>query len=272
MLTNYICVTCGVQYKATTTKPTNCLICEDERQYVNLNGQQWTTLDILRQTHHNYFKTHEPGLIGIATQPKVAIGQRALLVQTQAGNVLWDCTPLLDETTITMIQALGGISAIAASHPHLCSTMVEWSLAFDNAPIYWHADDKDWVMRPNPAFVFWEGETHPLFDNVTLVRCGGHFPGSAVLHWADGADGQGVLLTADTIMVTTSQNSATFMYSYPNQIPLSSSAINRIIKAVAPYKYDRIYGGWFHTIIPNGAKQAVEKSAQRYLQIINAVD
>jgi len=34
------------------------------------------------------------------------------------GNILWDCVSLIDSDTVARIQALGGISAIAISHPH----------------------------------------------------------------------------------------------------------------------------------------------------------
>ena len=267
MKTAYLCVTCGVQFTASESTPKVCPICEDERQYVNLNGQTWTTLNDLRQHHHNFFKTEEPNLIGIYRQPQVAIGQRALLVQTPAGNVLWDCTPLLDETTIAAVQAFGGIAAIAVSHPHLCSTIVEWSRAFDNAPIYWHMDDQEWVMRPDPAFVFWEGETQAVVDGVDLIRCGGHFPGSAVLHWQAGAQEKGVLLTADTIMIVADGN-VSFMYSYPNRIPLSASKIRHIVEAVEPLTYDRIYSAWEKSIIPKKAKRVVQESAARYIRAI----
>ena len=53
---------------------------------------------------------------------------------------------------------MGGIKAIAISHPHYYSSMVEWSRAFGGVPIYLHAADRQWVMRPDHAIVFWEGE------------------------------------------------------------------------------------------------------------------
>ena len=72
-------------------RPRNASICEEERQYVPPRGQTWTTLEALRQSHMNGFREYEPGIIGIGTQPAFAIGQRALLVRTPGGNVLWDC-------------------------------------------------------------------------------------------------------------------------------------------------------------------------------------
>jgi hypothetical protein len=185
MTTPYICVTCGTQFTATEHAPERCPICEDERQYVGWDGQRWTTLEDLARDYHNVIRAEEPGLTGIGTHPSFAIGQRALLVQAPGGNILWDCISLLDEPTIAAVRALGGIAAIAISHPHYYSCMVEWAHAFD-APVYLHAADRAWVMRPDPALVFWEGEARELGDGLTLLHCGGHFAGGTVLHWAAG--------------------------------------------------------------------------------------
>ena len=96
----------------------------------------------------NGFREYDTGLIGIGAG--FAIGQRALLVRTDGGNLLWDCVATLDAATVTLIKALGGIKAIAISHPHFYTTMVEWARAFD-CPIHLNAADRDWVMRPDPA-------------------------------------------------------------------------------------------------------------------------
>lgn len=267
-MTNWVCVTCGVQFDASPEPPAQCPICQDPRQYVGHNGQQWTTLDRLKRTSHNRIETIESNLVGIGAEPSFAIGQRALLVRTAQGNVLWDCTPLLDPTTVELVRSLGGIRWIAVSHPHLVSTCVEWSRAFDNAPIYWHADDRDWVMRRDGSFIFWGDETCDLAFGLTLVRCGGHFPGSSVLHWAGGAAGRGALLTGDTITVVSDRRYVSFMYSYPNLIPLNAPAVGRIVNAVEPYAFDRIYGGWWHSILAADAKNAVRRSAERYIRAI----
>jgi glyoxylase-like metal-dependent hydrolase (beta-lactamase superfamily II) len=147
--------------------------------------------------------------------------------------------------------------------------MVEWSEAFGDAPIYLHRDNEPWVMRPDRRIVFWETETYPLVADVTLIRCGGHFPGSSVLHWATGANGQGVLMTGDTIMVVSDTRWATFMYSYPNLIPLNRAAVERIVAAVEPFTYDRLYSGWWDKVIANDAKNAVQRSAERYIRAIS---
>lgn len=265
---NYICSTCGTQFNATETPPPNCPICDDERQYVGANGQQWTTLDQLKRNHFNRISTVAPQLIGIGTEPSFGIGHRSLLVITPAGNLLWDPTFLLDETTVTTLRALGGIRWIAVSHPHLVTTMVEWSRAFGDAPIYWHADNKQWAMRTDAPFEFWSAETVQLAPELTLIRCGGHFDGSTVLHWAAGAQGQGALLAGDTIQIVTDKRFVTFMYSYPNYIPLNAAKVDHIVSAVEPYRFDTIYGGWWTSILSPDAKNAVKRSATRYLAAI----
>src|SRR3982750_2613962 len=116
-MTNYICKTCGVQYADTENPPEHCLICEDERQYIGPNGQQWMLLEDLQRDHHNVFNSLIPNLTSVVTEPKFAIGQRAHIIQTPSGNVLWDCISLIDDATIEKIKALGGLSAIALSHP-----------------------------------------------------------------------------------------------------------------------------------------------------------
>ncbi len=267
-MSNYICVTCGTQFPDTTSPPAHCPICEDERQYVGPNGQQWTTLAALQKDHQNLLKTHEPGLTGIGSEPRFAIGQRALLVQTAKGNLLWDCITLLDDVTIDAVQALGGVAAIAISHPHYYSSMVAWSQAFGSAPIYLHAGDREWVMRPDPAIVFWEGATLPILEGLTLIHCGGHFEGGAVVHWAEGAAGQGALLTGDILQVVQDRRYVSFMRSYPNLIPLPAPAVRQIVHSVEPYPFDRIYGAWWETIVATDAKASVHTSADRYVRAI----
>ena len=267
MATHFICRTCGTQFAPSDEPPTECPICQDERQYVGYGGQQWTTLDELRSEHTNRVEAVEPGLTGIGTVPAYAIGQRALLVQTPEGNLLWDCITVLDEATVTAVSALGGVRAIAISHPHYYTTMVEWAQAF-GATIYLHTDDQAHVMRPDPVITFWEGETLPLFGGLSLIRCGGHFAGAQVLHWPDGAGGRGAMLTGDIIMVAQDRRYVSFMYSYPNMIPLPAWAVRRIVAAVEPFAYDRIYGAWWERVVATDAQGAVARSVARYIAAI----
>lgn len=261
----FICRQCGTQYAESATPPPACLVCEDDRQFVRWDGQAWLTPDELRRTHTIEWDADEFGVTAMQMAPHFAIGQRALLVATPHGNVLWDCIALIDSDVVERIKAAGGIAAIAISHPHFYTTMAEWSEAFGGVPIYLHADDRDWVRRAASAIVHWSGETLEIVPQVTLIRCGGHFPGAAVMHWSGGVGGAGAIFSGDTLQVTMDRRFVSFMYSFPNIMPLDAPTVSRIGAALAPYRFDRVYGGFWRRTIASGGKAAVERSIQRYL-------
>jgi len=263
----FICTTCGTQHAPSDAPPAGCAICLDPRQYVTALGQSWTTLDALRRTHMNAWRQIEPDLFGVGTVPGFAIGQRALLLRTKAGNVLWDCISLLDDATAAIVRALGGIATIAISHPHYYAAMVEWAQAF-GATVLLHEADRAHVMRPDPAVSFWSGETRTIAPGVTLLRLGGHFAGGTVLHWAGGAAGAGALLSGDIVQVGPDRQ-VSFMRSYPNLIPLDAGSVRHIAACLAPYRFEPIYGAWWDRVVPGDGKAVLERSVARYLAAIS---
>jgi hypothetical protein len=216
----------------------------------------------------NAIRELEPGLISITTQPAFGINQRAQLLRTPHGNILWDCIALVDRATVEMIKAMGGIKAIAISHPHYYTTMTEWSAALGNAPIYLHAADKKWIMRNGPTVSLWEGQSKELLPGLTLICAGGHYPGGTVLHWAEGAGGKGALLSGDIVQVVQDNKSVSFMWSFPNFIPLSGPRVEGVVNALKPYTFDRIHGAFTDRTIWSDGKGVLERSAARYLRII----
>jgi hypothetical protein len=94
------------------------------------------------------------------------------------------------------------------------------------------------------------------------------FDGGTVLHLPEDADGKGAILSGDILQVVEDRRWVSFMYSYPNLIPLSASTVRRIVAAVEPYKFDRIYGAWWGKIVATDAKAAVKRSADRYIQAL----
>jgi hypothetical protein len=259
------CTACGTQYSPCEAPPRACLICTDERQFVPASGQTWTTLDALRNAHSNKFRHLATGLTIIETTPAFGIGQRAILARTPAGNVFWDCIALVDNATVDLLNGMGGIAAIAISHPHYYTTMVEWSRALGEVPIHLHAADRQWVMRPDSAVHFWDGDTKLIGRGLTLVRLGGHFDGGTVLHWADCSEGRGVMLSGDILQVVPSGH-VSFMWSYPNLIPLSAAKVQRIAEILEPFAFDAGYGAFSGRgqIDANG-KQVVAESVARYI-------
>ncbi|WP_028921035.1 hydrolase [Pseudonocardia acaciae] len=256
-----ICQTCAVEHAEAVAV---CAICADERQWVPATGQAWTTLNELAAAGHRVgVRELEPDLYGITAEPKVGIGQQAHLVRTPAGNLLWDPVGYLDEDAVREVGRLGTVAAIVASHPHMFGVQVEWSRALGDPPIFVSEADLSWVARPDPAIRPWAGKLDVL-PGLTLVQLGGHFPGSAVAHWAAGAGGNGVLFGGDTIQSNPDRATVTFMRSYPNRIPLSAAVVDRLTRGVEGLAFDRLYDNFGRTI-DTDARAAVRRSADRYI-------
>ena len=264
----YICETCGTQYAESATPPPHCPVCEDERQYVGWNGQAWTTHDALVAKYRLRVE-EDDGLLGIGLPADFAIPQRALLLPTSDGNILWECVSLVTDEAVAALRARGGVDLIAISHPHFYASMVEWSEALGGVPILLHAADREWVRRPSQRIEFWDGDTHRLSGDVTLLRCGGHFPGSTALHWRKGPRGP-ALLPGDALQVVLDRRHVTFMYSYPNYIPMKPNDVRAMRTLLAGHDFDDVFGYTWGRNIIGGAKAAVGASFDRYLAAVAA--
>ncbi|WP_311212158.1 MULTISPECIES: hydrolase [unclassified Arthrobacter] len=256
-----ICGACAVERDEPV--PGVCPICADERQYVPEEGQQWVSLDQLGTAGQRLsFSENEPGLVGISTDPKVGIGQTAQLVVTSQGSLLWDPVGYIDDGAVNAVLEHGPVLAIAASHPHMFGVQVEWSRRLGGAPVWVAEADRQWLGRDDPNIAYWSGSTS-IGAGLTLHQTGGHFPGSAVAHWAAGAAGAGVLLTGDSVFPNPDRRSISFMRSYPNRLPLSGAVVLRIATQLDTLAFDRIYGN-FNNVIASGAKAVLRDSAQRH--------
>ena len=256
----WICATCAVEHSEQVEV---CAICADERQWVPADGQHWTTLEELAAAGTEVtIDEVEPDLYGVRSKPPVGIGQQSMLVRTAEGNLLWDPIGYLDDAAVRRVRELGDVVAIVASHPHMYGVQVEWSHRLGDVPVYVSEADKEWVARQDPVIKTWSGRLAPL-PGVTLIQPGGHFPGSAVVHWANGADGNGVVLSGDTIFANPDRTSVSFMRSYPNRIPLSAAVVERITRGVEGLRFDRLYDN-FGSVIPVDAKAVVRRSADRH--------
>lgn len=256
-----LCTACGTSYDEQAVKIEQCKICQDERQFVPAGRQKWTSLDSLQSTHSNKWQQHAANLFSLQTVPGFAINQRAFLLQTPHGNILWDCIANLDDATAAIVTALGGIHAIAISHPHYYTTMQDWAAAFD-APIYLHANDSEWIMRDSPHIRLWQNDELEIVPEVKLVRLGGHFAGGCVLHWADE---DGVLLSGDIVQVTPGADAVSFMWSYPNMLPLSAASVSDITHRLAAREFERLYGAFEHREILTDARRIVMQSGEKYI-------
>jgi glyoxylase-like metal-dependent hydrolase (beta-lactamase superfamily II) len=179
--------------------------------------------------------------------------------------VIWDMIPLVDDAAVEAVTARGPVRAIAISHPHYYSGMVEWSRALGGiqgnpVPILLHEADSEWIMRPDPAIELWSGDERELAPGVTLLHLGGHFAGGTVLHDAASS----TLLSGDIVMVIPDRRFVSFMWSYPNLIPLPAAEVERIAARLEAWQFDRILGAWWNRLVPRDGNEVVRRSAARY--------
>ena len=266
-MTRFMCSNCGHQYADSATAPSSCAICSDERQYVHPNGQSWTTHEALRADHHVRFET-DGDLLGLGISPAFGIPQRALHLQTDAGNILWECLSLVTPEAVETLERRGGVDMIVISHPHFYSAMVDWSDALGGVPILLHENDRRWISRTSPNIRLWSGDVHPLSPTVSLYRCPGHFPGSTVLHWTAAPNDRRVLLAGDALHVTADRRHVTFMYSVPNYIPAHPDFVAETRRRVEPLDFDDVYGFTWGLNVLGNAKDAVDESFDRYFTAI----
>ncbi|KAH7086680.1 hypothetical protein FB567DRAFT_496128 [Paraphoma chrysanthemicola] len=269
-----ICETCGTQYDVPLSHhPSSCRICDDPRQYVPAAGQTWSSLNAEQGLQKNTFETDakDNRIHYITTKPlspselpaslasssttrkQLGIGERAILIQTTQGNVLWDLIAFIDPATIDFINSKGGLKAIVISHPHFYTTHLEWARIF-KCPIYVSKDDAEWLNREDTVgvrkWISGSQEIGEVQGEVRAIQCGGHFDGSLVLLW----EKEKRLFIADTMMSVPSgfyhKNrlpgtvSYSFQWSYPNLIPLPPAKIHGIWNAIKPYEFDTTYGAF----------------------------
>ncbi|KAI2628095.1 beta-lactamase-like protein [Hypomontagnella submonticulosa] len=277
-----ICTTCGTQFPTSNRRElTTCFICDDPRQFTPPTGQSFTTLDAIRQSAKNKCIpiSGDDRFMAIFTEPKIGIGQRAILIRTPRGNVLWDCITLIDDETIHLINDMGGLKAIVISHPHFYSTHVEWARTF-NCPVYLAAEDKQWTTQSSAHQVFIEETELDLqidgaSSGIMVLKLGGHFPGSLVSLYDEH------LFIADTLMTTPAglgnwdtdavgtarsrpagMNSYSFMWSIPNMIPLAPEDMQRMWSILKKYDFSSTHGGF----VPMDIVKTVPEMKRRVLE------
>lgn len=199
---------------------------------------------------------------------------------------------------MNFINSKGTLKAIVISHPHFYTTHLEWAAQF-NCPVYIASDDAEWLSREDRKGVRrWIKGTSEIIPGVTAIQCGGHFDGSGVLHW------ENKLFIADTMMsvpvrlprfflnhthlkreysvdahqsgfynagqAKRDQKTTTFsfMWSYPNMIPLPPNEIHGIWKALKPFEFDTTYGGFpGQNVTRKDLKKQVLESMKIFIKI-----
>ncbi|MBU8817988.1 hydrolase [Mycolicibacterium goodii] len=262
----WICTGCGVEHESVDEQPpsTSCVLTSEvvsieERGDLPPHGS-WTTLEQLAaQPHHTEYVSHGRGVHSLRRAPRFAIGHRSFVVQTPAGNLLWDAPSYLDDEIAGLVRSLGGICAVASSHPHMFGAQISWSRAFGGVPIYVNELDREWLPQPDPLIELWSEHAQPV-PGIELIHVGGHMKGSSVALTPDGT-----LLVGDTISGGLAKNWVSFQRSFPKRIPLSPGVVQRIVDRLDKYDFDRIYtlGG---DEIESAAKDVLRRSAETHIR------
>ncbi|WP_051257213.1 hypothetical protein [Brevundimonas aveniformis] len=265
----WTCEACGVQQTPSVTFPPRCPICEDERQYVGWSGQRWQTREMLTNSHRTQVEeTH--GVTTLVLEPAFAINQRAFLIPTDEGQIVWECLAAVTSDAVAAIRARGPVKAIAISHPHFYGAMADWGEALDGAPVYVHAADEAWLQRRPAHLRLWEGDQLNLAPNVDLVRLGSHFDGSAGLWWKTGPRRGGALFPGDAVQVSSDRRFASFMYSYPNHLPLGPKALMELRRRVEAMSFEDVFGFNTGRDMIGDAQAKLAASFDRYLRAVAA--
>ncbi|WP_020502483.1 hypothetical protein [Sciscionella marina] len=261
----WICDVCGLEHPD-TPEPPGCVLDRgevtiEERGDLGPHPEHWSTHEeLVAQPHETVHHEHGRGIHSLHREPRFGIGQWSFLVQTGNGNLLWDPPNYLDEEVLELVRGLGGVDAIATSHPHMFAAQVSWSHAFGRIPVYVNALDEEWVPRPDPVLEYWDDETEPL-PGIRLIHLGGHMRGSAVALTADGT-----LLAGDTISaVPTHPAWVSFTRNYPKLVPLSPAVVRRIVDRLDAYDYDRLFVLNGYTV-DSDAKRVVHRSAESHIR------
>ena len=256
----WTCEQCGAQFPESAAPPSSCPVCEDERQYVNWKGQN----NGCRARHWR----SATGSSGVTTsafrasgRPGFAIGSARSSSLSRDGCVMWDCIPLATREAVDHVSSLGGLRSIAVSHPHYYGAVADWSEASAGCRSICMATIANGSCARTPASCRGPGQPQ-ISDDIALVRTGGHFAGGTILHWRAGADGRGALLTGDIAMVAMDRRSLSFMYSFPNYIPLNARrrASRRAGGGAAGVRPH--LGAWWGKNIEAGAKAAFDASVK----------
>jgi hypothetical protein len=243
--------------------------CRADGRLESTERPTWTTLAEIHNRHTNLIQRLEPHLFSVRPIPALPLGQRALLLGTDHGNILWGSVTVVDDATVRMVRALGGLTAIAVSHPRHFSSVVEWSHAFGGTPIYVHATSRRWLMRPDPVVRYWEGTELSLPGNVTLVHVGSYAEGGTLLHWPAAACGRGALLTGDVLQVVRHRKRVGLLSSSQDLVPRSADGVWALVSALERFQYEALYDAWSDDGITHQARAIVLESASPYIRAIS---
>ena len=268
----YLCETCGTQYAETATPPAHCPVCEDERQYVGWQGQRWTTHDELARRLHACASATTTACSAIASTRSFAIPQRALLLPTDAGNILWECISLVTPEAVHALKA----ARRRRSHRHLAPALLRVDGRVERRARRRADPAARGRSRMGAAAVAGRSSSGmatccALSDTRHADPLRRPLPRQHRAALERRPAPGGALFPGDALQVAGDRRHVSFMYSYPNYIPMKPGDVRAMRERLAPYAFDDVYGYTWGRNIIGKARAAVDRSFDRYLTAVAAV-
>ncbi len=235
-LTWFTCANCGFWQRHFA--PPDCPVCSDVRNDLPEDGWNFLPEDRIAETHHGEGIEIVPGLWAFSTTPALGLAGTGWLIVRPGGNIAFEAAPYYSSTMLTQIEALGGITFLAASHAHGYGALFQLQRRFDPEVVAIQKED----LRMTKAFRV----TTPYDDMLelapgyTLHQVGGHYDGQACLHDAPGRR----LFCGDMFKIDQDETGRSRAISshkaYHKDIPLTHAELRRYRDVIAPLAFDTI--------------------------------
>ena len=264
----FVCVTCGTQFPdaddAAAERARSATTRASTSRSRASSGRRSPSCAPTTATRSG----DEGALTGIGTEPHVRDRPARAARPARRANLLWDCVTLLDDATAAAVERRGGLAAIAISHPHYYSAMVEWAHRFDcpvlparGRPRVGHAArPRDRVLGGRDARPRRRADADPL--RRPLRR----------RHRAAPARRGRAAVAATSSRSSPTARWVCFMYSYPNLIPLPEAAVQAMARRARAVRVRA------RSTAPGGARSSrrdgagiVRRSAERYARALREV-
>ena len=232
----YLCANCGF-WQRHFAVPTTCPICTDFRHTPPTDGFRFLEPEEVAAEVRTVWQGEDADVVTFRTDPRVGIGPNGYLIRHPDGNVFFDGTAYYSEEALTLIESLGGIRWLSASHPHAYGAL--WQLQERFGPeVVVQVQDLAWTNAFRTTWPF--DERLELAPGVMLLHTGGHFAGHTILHLA----GRRILFAGDMLKFHGENGRITGISTHKGfnrRIPMSHFEIGRYRDVVAGLDFDTVY-------------------------------
>ncbi|MCP3063657.1 hypothetical protein LXT21_33275 [Myxococcus sp. K38C18041901] len=179
-LTRYACTHCGTwQPGFARQPPASCPTCLDVRNALPPDGWEFQTTGQVAERLSTRWEEALPGIWGFRCAPGFGLGSTGWLLRGPEGNVAFEGAPWYSRPALEILESMGGIQVLSASHPHGFGALWQLQERFDPLLVL-HRD----AVQYSKAFqVRWPvDDEHTLAPGLTLHCVAGHYEGQTVLY------------------------------------------------------------------------------------------